>query len=85
MPRDLTPHQQRIVRRYYENRDTLMCQKLSELVSELCVCTSEKKAAALWERVRRALVNAGTNALTVEKVCEKRDVKWLAEIVGKLF
>ena len=85
MPRDLTPHQQRIVRRYYENRDTLMCQKLSELVSELCVCTSEKKAVALWERVRKALVHVGANAVTIEKVCEKRDVQWLAEIVSELF
>ena len=85
MPRDLTPHQQRIVKRYYENRDTLMCQKLSEIVSELYVCTSEKKASALWERARKALVNAGANALTIEKVCQKRDVKWLAETVGELF
>ena len=85
MPRDLTPHQQRIVKRYYENKDTLMCQKLAEIVSELYVCTSEKKASTLWERARKALVNADANARTIEKVCEKRDVKWLADIVAELF
>ena len=43
-------------------------------------CLSTKSA-----RARKALANVEVNPLTIEKVCEKRDVKWLAEIVGKLF
>jgi len=85
MAKDLTRYQQGIVRRYYENKETIMTQKVSEIVSELYVCTDAKKAGRLWERARKALLNAGSNKLTVEKVCEKRDLKWLAEIVGELF
>ena len=38
-----------------------------------------------WERARKSLLGAGANKLTVEKVCGKRDVKWLAEVAGELF
>lgn len=85
MAKDLTRYQQGIVRRYYENKETLMTQKVSEIVSDLYVCTDVKKAGRLWERACKALLNAGADKLTVEKVCEKRDLKWLAEIVSDLF
>ena len=55
----LSPHQKGIVKRYYENKEDLMTQKLGELVSEIYLNTSEKKAWALWERARVALYNAG--------------------------
>lgn len=85
MAKDLTRYQQGIVRRYYENRDTLMTQKVSEIVSELYLCADAKKGARLWERAGKALLNVGVDKLTVKKVCEKRDLKWLAEIVSDLF
>ena len=38
-----TPYQQKIIRRFYENKDLRLIQKLGELVSNLYVETSEKK------------------------------------------
>ncbi len=32
---DFTPHQQKIIKRYYANQDTAQLQRLAELVSEL--------------------------------------------------
>ena len=32
---DFTPHQQKIIKRYYDNQDTIQRQRLAELVSEL--------------------------------------------------
>ena len=51
----LTPHQKGIVRRYYENREAISTQKLGEIVSELYLCTSPKKADRLWERISTEL------------------------------
>ena len=83
--RELTPFQRGIVKRYYEHKDTLMAQKLGEIVSELSVCEDDKRSGRLWERARKALLNLGANKLATEKVCEKRDLEWLAELVGQLF
>ena len=83
--RDLTPYQKGVIKRYYENKDNLMAQKLSEIVSELYVCTDEKHACRLWERARKALANMEVNKQTVKWVCEKRDLETLAEVVSELF
>ena len=81
----LTPHQKGIVKRYYEHKDTMLRQKLSEIVSELYLCEDPKKAARLWQKARKALLAAGANRVWVEKQAADRNVKGLAEIIGKLF
>lgn len=80
-----TPYQKGVIRRYYENRETMSTQKLGELVSELYLCTSEKKAEKLWERAHKALVAAGANKVWLENVVAKRDLEGLAKIVKELF
>jgi hypothetical protein len=82
--RDLTKHQRGIVRRYYEHRDTIMLQKLSEIVSDLYLCTGEKKAQALWKSAATALKNAGAEPQRIERIVQARDVKALAGLVGEL-
>ncbi len=79
-----TPHQQKIVSRYYEHRDTLMLQKLSEIVSDLYLCETEKKAAGLWKSAATALKNAGANPVRMARVLETQDVKALAQLVTEL-
>ena len=81
---DLSSHQRKIVHRYYEHRDTIMLQKLAEAVSDLYLCTSEKKAAALWKSAAVALKNAGAHPTRIERVVESRNVKALAELVQEL-
>ncbi len=80
----LTPYQQSIVKRYYRNLDALAVQKLGELVSELALCDSEKKADRLWERTGKALKNAGLKPDDIASLVESRDVAALAEVVTKL-
>jgi len=83
--KDLTPHQKGIVRRYYENRKDLSTQKLGEIVTELYLCTSEKRANQLWERAEKSLRHAGANPVWLGKVVADRNVEGLAEIVAELF
>lgn len=80
----LSRHQQGIVKRYYRNIDTISLTKLGELVSEICVCTDDKKLDKLWERARLALEKIDVKESAVQRVLSTRDVKGLAEIVNKL-
>ena len=81
----LSPYQKGIVKRYYEHKDTIASQKLGEIVSELYLCDSEKKADRLWKRAKTALMNAGANKVAVEKLMVDRDVERLAKMTGELF
>jgi len=82
--RDLSRHQKGIVKRYYENRDTIMVTKLSELVSELYVCDSDKKAEGLWKRVATALKNTSVDEKKAARIVEAKDIKGLAKVVGEM-
>lgn len=84
----LSSYQQGIVKRYYQNKDTLATQKLGEIVSELYLLEVEpnaKKADRLWKSAETALLNAGANKARVAVVVEKRDLKGLAEVLNSLF
>ncbi len=81
---NLTRHQQGIVKRYYENRDTLMAQKLGEIVTELYLATSEKKAASLWARADKALRNTDVKKERIDALVASRDVEALARLVNEL-
>jgi len=81
----LNPHQKGIVRRYYEHRDSLMVQKLGEIVSELYTCESEAKAAGLWKAARTALLNLGVHEGRADGIVDDRDLGRLARLLEELF
>src|SRR6185503_20548995 len=55
----LSHYQQGIVKRYYENKDTLATQKLGEIVGELYLAMGDaKKSEKLWKSAKTALLNA---------------------------
>ena len=81
----LTGHQQGIVKRYYEHKDTIATQKLGEIVSELYLETSEKKKEKLWKSAHTALMNAKCNQVRVEKICAAKDLTTLAKLLEEAF
>jgi hypothetical protein len=81
----LNRHQKGIVKRYYQNRETLATQKLGELVSELYLEENQKKRGRLWKRVETALLNAGAKKSRVGTVVGRQDLKALADMVAELF
>jgi hypothetical protein len=83
--RHYSSHQKGIIKRYYENKDSLMTQKLGEIVSELYLCDSDKKADRLWKSARTALLNAGVVEKRVEIVVANRDLEKLAKLVTEIF
>jgi hypothetical protein len=80
----LSAYQKKIVNRYYEHLDTITITKLAESTSELYLCTEPKKAEKLWQTVARALDKTAAGDKQVKRILETKDIKGLAELVGKL-
>ncbi|MEC9373512.1 MAG: hypothetical protein VYC34_06695 [Planctomycetota bacterium] len=81
---EFTRHQKKIIDRYYEHRDTIMLTKLSDLVSELYLCDSEKKADSLWKRVATALKNTDAPQTEIDHIMESRNLQALARLISRL-
>lgn len=78
---DFTRHQQKIIERYYDNRDGIMLNKLSELVTELYLAETDAKRERLWKRVETAMKNLKVKEATAAHILTKRNVEVLAKHV----
>lgn len=76
---DYSNHQKKVINQYYNQLDTIMLQKLQELVSELYLADSEAKRKRLWERAGKAMINLKVPPQIVEHIMAKRDVQVLAK------
>ena len=83
--RKYTPHQQRIIKNYYENLEDIQNQKLGELIADIYLAETERKKASLWKRVEKTLTHLKVHARTVEYVVKRRDLETLSEIATELF
>ena len=80
----LSAHQQKIVKRYYQQLDTIAVQKLAELVSELFLATGDaKKLEKLWAQVTTYLPKLGADETRVRRILAQKDLKDLATLVNE--
>jgi hypothetical protein len=80
---DFTPHQQKIIKRYYDNQDTLARQRLAELVGELYL-SSGKKRQRVWDQVATALQKLGIPPTRIDHLRAQDNPAVLAEVVKDL-
>ena len=80
---DLTPYQQKIVKRYYDNSDSLSTQKLAELVSDLYL-SKGKKRQRVWVGLETAMQRLGIPQVRIDHLKSKDDPKLVAELVQEL-
>jgi hypothetical protein len=80
---DLTPYQQKIVKRYYDNLDTLQLQRLSDLVAELYLA-EDKKRARLWKNAAAAMQKLGVPQNRIDHLVKQANPALLAELVKDL-
>jgi len=80
---DFSPHQQKIIKRYYDNLDTSAIQRLAELVSDLYL-TEGKKRQRVWTNIEAALRNLKISQERIDHLKQKDDPKLLAEVVKEL-
>lgn len=79
---DFSPHQQRIINRYYDQRDVIMLTKLQELSTELYLAETDKKRDNLWKRVEKAMTQLKVPPNLAAHILEKRDPAVLASNVA---
>lgn len=80
---DYTPHQRKIIRRYYENAEAIGYQRIAELVSEIYLADS-KQLDRLWRQVATALQKIKLPESRVAHILDRRDPKVLAELIKEL-
>ena len=75
---DYTPHQRKIIDRYYDHRDEIMLTKLQEIVTELYLADTEKRLDQLWKRAEKAMANLKVPATVAAHITSARKVEVLA-------
>lgn len=80
---EYTPHQKRIIKRYYDNQEGIGYQKLTELVSEIYLA-SGKKLDSLWKQAGTALKRLGLSEQRIEHLLSTRDVHLLANVIKEV-
>jgi len=83
MPGDYTPYQQKIIKRYYDNRDAIQRQRLAELVTELFLSEGKKRQKA-WQAAAAAMQKLGVPQSRIDHLIKKADPALLAEVVKEL-
>lgn len=80
---DFTPHQKKIIDRYYRNYDAIKFQRLSELVTELYLAEG-KKRDRLWSQTLDLLRNLEFPESRIAHLDQQRDPALLAAVLKEL-
>ncbi len=78
---EYTPHQKKIIENYYERRDEIMLNRLSELVTELYLAETDKRREQLWKRAEAAMTQLKVKPSIVTHILAKRRPELLASHV----
>jgi hypothetical protein len=83
MDRQYTKFQQKAIKNFYDNRETISLQRLGELVTDLYL--AEKKARATkWKQISAALERVGVPQAEIDHLVKKDDPALLAKKVSEL-
>jgi hypothetical protein len=76
-------YQQGIIKRYYNNHDTIQLQKLAELVGELYL-SEGKKLEKIWKTIGELLLKLEVPKSRVDHVMEQKKPELVAKLVKEL-
>ncbi len=80
---EFTPYQQKVIKRYYDNIDTVKLQRLSELVTELYLATG-KKLEKSWKSAEAAMSQLGVPQSRIDHLMKQKNPELLAHLVKDL-
>ena len=83
MSANRSAHQEKIIKNYYKNRDSIGLQKAQEAVTELYL-SQGKKRETIWKRLCSHLEKAGLSEQQIQHLREKDDPAQVAEALEKL-
>lgn len=78
-----TKYQQNIIKKYYENRDSIALQRAQELVTELYLSTGKKREKH-WKSLRLHLQKLGIKDDTLDHLETQDDPQQVAQLVQRL-
>lgn len=81
--KDYTPYQQKIIKRYYDNQDTLQRQRLADLVGELYLAEGKKKER-LWKNAKAAMQKLKVPQSRIDHLIKMQKPELLAQLVKEL-
>lgn len=80
---DYSPYQQKLIKRFYDNRDEIDGQRLQELVTSLYLAEG-KKQEKMWEKVEATLVRLKVPPYRIKAVMDTKDIETFAMLVNDM-
>jgi hypothetical protein len=80
---DYSKHQQKIIKRYYENLDAITLQKLGEMVTELYLAEGKKRQQQ-WKRIVGALEKLKVPQSRIDHLVKQNDPALVAKLLEEL-
>ena len=80
---EYSKHQQKIIRNYYENRESIALQRVQELVTELYLAEGKKRAQH-WKSLRGHLEKLDVPPSQIEHLVEQDNPELVAQLVKRL-
>jgi hypothetical protein len=78
-----TPYQERIIRNYYRNQDTIMLERLGDLVADLYLAEGQARGR-LWKRAAEALRKLQVPEGQIEHLVGSDNPALLSEVLKQL-
>ena len=72
-------YQDGVISGYYNNLDTIMFQKIGELVTDLYLADTPARQNRLWQRAHKAMLKLRIAPAIIDHIMEKKDVQILAK------
>jgi hypothetical protein len=83
MDRQYTKFQQKAIKNFYDNRESISIQRLGELVTDLYLAEGKSRATK-WKQITAAMEKLGVPKTEIEHLIKKDDVALLAKKVTEL-
>ena len=82
--REYSNYQKKIIRNFYENRETLALQQLGDVVSEIYLTEPGSKRRRLWDRAIAHLTTLGVKESTWRPIADADSPQKLAKLLTEL-
>ncbi|UCF34277.1 MAG: hypothetical protein JSV78_03035 [Phycisphaerales bacterium] len=76
---EYTPHQKKVIERYYDRRDEIMLARLGEIVSDLYLADTDAKLNRLWKRAEAAMKGLKVPEGLIQHILTQRKPEILAD------
>ncbi len=83
MAKSYSKHQQKIIKNYYDNRESISLQRLSELVTELYLAEGKKREKQ-WKYIISTLEKLEIKQDRIDHLVKKDDPALVAKLVEEL-